>query len=658
MTMIDAATLNALLHGSTEAPPEMRVLRAGPVTVLLDGVDLRYMRIGRTELVRRIYAAVRDRNWNTVPPQISKLEVDAHDDSFEIHFQVRNTSHDLDFSWDGALSGDAQGRVTASFDGRAERDIEYNRIGLCIHHPWRETAGRPYRAGTPEGEIDGSFPSLIGPQSIVDGVIHPLFPPFDRLEMELDGGGTLLFEFEGDLWETEDHRNWTDANLKTYSTPLSLGFPHVLAAGASLVQRITVTPSGIDGESASGDAVRLTLGQPTGTRIPAIGLGLDSDGHVPSTHEGQLVAALAPAHLRVEARLDQDVWRDNLRRAREVAGRLGTGLEVSLQLRPEHAKLLSEVGETLAGGPNVECVHVTLSGSRTSTPEETTPAELVVLARTGLADALPGAAFVGGTEMYFTEINRTRPQPAAWDGVCFSITPQIHAFTNVDVIETLDAQAENVRSAHALAGGKPIHVSPVTLRRRVNIHATTPDPEAGPGELPDAVDVRQSSLLGAAWTVGSVKYLAEAGAAAVTYYETTGWRGVVERDEGTSLPERFHSRAGEPFPLYHALADATGWRGAEVIECESEDRLAAIGLAVRVDGRTALLLANVTQYPQEVVVGPLEGQVTLRRLDAATAAEAGSAPESFRASSEAAEASGDLAVRLEPYEVVRVDPAG
>ena len=96
--------------------------------------------------------------------------------------------------------------------------------------------------------------------------------------------------------------------------------------------------------------------------------------------------------------------------------------------------------------------------------------------------------------MYFTEINRTRPQTATWDGVCFSITPQIHAFTDVDLIENLDAQGENVRSAHALAGGRPIHVSPVTIRRRVNFHAAAPDPEPGPGELPDAVDVRQASL--------------------------------------------------------------------------------------------------------------------------------------------------------------------
>jgi D-apionolactonase len=655
--MIDAAALNALLHGTTEAPSEMRVLRAGAVTVLLDGVDLRYMRIGRTELVRRIYAAVRDRNWNTVPGTISDLEIDARDDSFDIRFHVRHTSHDVDFSWDGAIGGDGEGRVDVSLVGRAEHDMEYNRIGLCIHHPWRETAGRPYRARTAEGEIEGEFPSLIGPQRVVDGVYHALFPSYDRLDVLLQGDGSLLFEFEGDLWETEDHRNWTDANFKTYSTPISLGFPHALAAGQSLVQRLTVTPSGIEEETPAGDSVRLSIGTPTGTTVPPIGLGLDSDGHLPSEHEADLIAALAPAHLRVEARLDRSDWRDALARARELAGRLDAHLEVALQLGPEHEHVLPAVAEALAGGPPVDRVLVTLAGGRTSTPEETTPPELVDLARAALGPALVGTAFVGGTEMYFTEINRTRPQTATWDGVCFSITPQIHAFTDTDVIENLDAQGENVRSAHALAEGKPIHVSPVTIRRRVNFHAAAPDPEPGPGELPDAVDVRQASLLGAAWTVGSVKYLSEAGASSITYYEATGWRGVVERDEGTSLPERFHSNAGEPFPLYHPLADAAAWRGADVIECDSEDRLVAIGLAVRVDGGTALLVANVTPRAQDVVVGPLEGAISLRRLNETSAAAAGSAPDSFRAADEPTPASGDLALRLEPYEVVRVDPA-
>src|SRR4029453_4676204 len=203
--MIDTGSLNALLHGTTEAPPAMPVLRAGPVTVLLDGVDLRYMRIGRTELVRRVYAAVRDRNWNTVPGTVSGLDVDARDDSFDVRFRVRHTSHDVDFSWDGAVSGDSSGRVTYSFDGHAERDLQYNRIGRCAPHPWREPAGRPYRVRPPEGELRGEFPALIGPQRVVDGVYHALFPAYDRLEVELEDGGSLLFEFEGGLWEPADH---------------------------------------------------------------------------------------------------------------------------------------------------------------------------------------------------------------------------------------------------------------------------------------------------------------------------------------------------------------------------------------------------------------------------------------------------------------------
>ena len=74
------------------------------------------------------------------------------------------------------------------------------------------------------------------------------------------------------------------------------------------------------------------------------------------------------------------------------------------------------------------------------------------------------------------------------------------------------------------------------MRRRVNFHAAgDPSPDA-PGELPDSVDVRQSSLFGAAWTAGSLKYVAETGASSVTYYETTGWRGVLERTSGLRAP--------------------------------------------------------------------------------------------------------------------------
>jgi hypothetical protein len=649
---------NALLRGATEPPARLRTLRAGPLTAQLDGIDLRYVRVGATELMRRIYVAVRDQDWDTVPGTVSGLTLDESGDGFRIEFDVRHARREIDFRWHGTITGSPSGRVEYVFDGRAERDLLYNRIGICVHHPWRETAGAAYTAHTPAGEITGSFPALIGQQMVVDGVYHALFPAFDRIEVALGDDSSLLLEFEGDLWETEDHRNWTDANFKTYSTPISLGFPHRLEAGQALRQRVVLTPLGVTAKAGAGDRVRVTVGGETGTRVPPIGLGADRDEHTLDEREAGLLAALHPGHLRTEVRLDRDDWRSTLATAQDAARRVGCALELALMLRAEHEAVLPEVAAALAAGPTVDRVLVTLAGCRTATPDETTPASLVDLVHAALGASLPAASFIGGTEMYFTEINRTRPDPASWDGVCYSISPQVHAFTDLDVVENLDAQAETIRSALVLAAGKPVVVSPITLRRRVNFHAAENPPPTPPGELPDCVDVRQSSLLGAAWTAGSLKYVCEAGADAVTYYETTGWCGVLERREGTPLPAKFVSAPGQVFPLYYPLADVAGWRGADVLACESSDGLAAVALAVRTeDGATRLLVANLTPVPCEVTIGPLSGAVTLRRLNEETAATATAEPEAFRGSGEpAAPEGGELALTLGPYEVVRIDP--
>jgi hypothetical protein len=168
--------------------------------VLLDGVDLRYLRIGDTELVRRVYAAVRDVDWDTVPAAVSGLEVDQADGRFRVEFDARHARREIDFSWHGTITGDESGRVEVVFDGRAEDALPFNRIGICVHHPWRETKGARFRARTPDGELDGTFPDEIGLQAFVDGAYRALFPAYDRLEVELPAGGRLLLELEGDLW--------------------------------------------------------------------------------------------------------------------------------------------------------------------------------------------------------------------------------------------------------------------------------------------------------------------------------------------------------------------------------------------------------------------------------------------------------------------------
>jgi hypothetical protein len=113
------------------------------------------------------------------------------------------------------------------------------------------------------------------------------------------------------------------------------------------------------------------------------------------------------------------------------------------------------------------------------------------------------------------------------------------------------------------------------------------------------VDARQASELASAWTAMSVRRLAAAGAASLTYFETTGWLGVVERESGSPRPDLFPSRPGEPFPLYRALAHLADLRGEELVATASSDPLTVDALGFH----SAVLVANLTPRTQRVAVG-------------------------------------------------------
>src|SRR5579863_5179736 len=90
-----------LWYGANRPPAETRALRAGQVTALLDGIDLRYILIGSLETVRRVYVAARDQNWNTIPGQYRIHKVEQQADSFLVEFEVAHQSHDLKFDEEG-----------------------------------------------------------------------------------------------------------------------------------------------------------------------------------------------------------------------------------------------------------------------------------------------------------------------------------------------------------------------------------------------------------------------------------------------------------------------------------------------------------------------------------------------------------------------------
>ena len=213
-------------------------MRAGPVEALLLDGDLRYVRHGGTELARRIQVAVRSADWGTVPGVRSSEQVEQNADGFRVTFDSVHRHGELEFRWVCTIDGAADGKITYTMDGVAERDFPYRRIGLCVLHPSDVFAGGAFEAGSSLAHTTGELPASVGPQRFDGETYPPLFDAFDRLQMTARDGVTVQYAFEGDVFEMEDQRNWTDASFKTYSqNPLSRVEPWQLTAGAKLRQK-------------------------------------------------------------------------------------------------------------------------------------------------------------------------------------------------------------------------------------------------------------------------------------------------------------------------------------------------------------------------------------------------------------------------------------
>lgn len=639
-----------LRYGRDEPLPEQRLLRAGPLSLVYEHGDLRYIRLGEREIIRRIYVAVRDHNWATVPATLHNVEISADADSFEIRYDASHQAGPIEFAWHATISGAADGTIRFTMDGAARTTFLRNRIGFCVLHP-AACAGAACVVEHSDGTYEaGEFPEQIAP--------HQPFIGIRAIWHEVAPGVNAAVRFDGDVFEMEDQRNWIDASFKTYGTPLSLPFPVEIAAGTELRQAVTLMLDGdpapyVAAEDQREVVIALTDAPAAASAcLPGIGLSVASHGQPLTERQVARLRVLRLAHLRVDLALSDPRYGAVFGRASRQAAALGAPLEIALvlsaaaddELRALRA-LLDELRPTVARWLIFHAA------------EQVTGVRWIDLARARLASYAPGAPIGAGTNAYFTQLNRQRPPLHALDLVSYSLNPQVHAFDNASLVETLAAQAMTVRSARQFCADRPIMVSPVTLRPRFNPDATGPAPALLPGELPPEVDERQMALFGAAWTLGSLKYLAESGVASLTYYETTGWRGVLETETGSGLPQRFPSLPDSVFPLYHVLADIGELAGALVLLLRSSAPLLVDGLALRYDERTRLLLANMSPVAQFVRLTGLAPEIEVCTLDETNAETAMRAPERFRAQPgiQRQTDGGALRLTLHPYAVIRID---
>jgi hypothetical protein len=628
-----------LLHGAPAAWEPPVLVQAGPLSAQFEGGVLRYIKLGGVEVLRQIYSAVRDHNWGTVPGVLSSLTLNQQPDRFEITFDCAHQQGEVHFVWRGAITGHADGTLRYHMAGEALSAFRRNRVGFCVLHPM-QCAGAACRVLHTDGtQTEAHFPVEIAP--------HQPFFDIRAVQHEYAPNGWVEVRMEGDTFEMEDQRNWIDASFKTYCTPLALPFPVTVPVGTRIEQTITLTPLTTPPPAAAPADAPLTL-RPTLTEriLPLIGLGAASHDEPLSPRQIERLKALRLAHLRVDVRFDQPDWRDRLTRRAQEAASIGAALEVALHLSDPAEEQLAAVAQ-LALPAHVARWLIFRVG------EKSTREPWLALARQRLG---ADAALVTGTDAFFTELNRERPPHHAADGVVYSLNPQVHAFDDASLVETLAVHATTLATARSFCGGKPIFVGPVTFKMRWNPNATAPEPPPAPDELPRQADPRQMSLFGAGWALGSLKYLALGGAAGTTHFETTGYLGIMATEAGSRLPDQFPDVAGGVYPMYHLFADLAEFTGAQVIDLHSSDPLRVDGWGVRLGERERCFIANYTGAPQAVTL-ELSGRFAGRALSLETALAAMSEPEAFRASPpvEMVSAADALAITLPPFAVLTLD---
>lgn len=641
--------------------------------MLLEQGEIRRIKVGDTEILRRLYLAVRGPDWRTIPPQVEDLRVEAGDDSFRAVYAIRHRQDEFDFTWKVDIEGDAGGRLRFRAEGRAATSFLTNRVGLCVLHPPRECAGRPVRWRNPDGtEREGRFPDHVSP-------LEP-FKDIAAFSHQLADGGWVDLEYAGETFEMEDQRNWTDGSFKTYSPPASLPKPRQAHPGWTVIQGVTLTlrpgeapPVAADpgrAGAATGAAARapalpgeayLVLGGAAGLFLPALGFSRASHGHALGPKDLARLRALAPAHLRADFRLADPGLPEAVRLATAESAALGAPLEAALVVGKDVAAGLDAFVGAWRQAPGPVARFLVFHQDSDSTPETVFEAAAAVL-----KDLAPSAELALGSKNDFVLLNRGRPaleRPVTASArLVYAMCPQVHAFDNRNLVESLDGQEWTLRTARSLFPRNPPVISTLSLKRSpfaASLKLPGPPPE---GAWLKQADARQLSLFAAGWTLASIKRLAEQGALAGTYYQTTGPLGLMA---GETCPPESRDFPGmdfrlEPswvFPVYHVFADLAGFRGAELLTLRSTHPLRCEGLALQSGSRRMILLANLEESACPVRLGGVSGPIAIRRMDDKSARAAVEDAEGYRGVKGEALHPGPegLLLELRPFEILRLE---
>ena len=616
--MVMTTPSHAVKLTGTEQPDVIgQILSAGPISAEFDNGNLRYIRVNGVEVLRAIAYLVRDENWGTYPVTLNNLRIDQRKDSFSVSYRAQCTRLGQQIDYEATIEGKSNGTLAFRATAKPRRDFLTNRTGFVVLHPLQGVVGRPVKVEHVDGSVTNStFPEQVNPDCPYRNI--------RALSHEVLPGVWARCVMEGDAYEMEDHRNWTDASFKTYVRPLARPWPYVLPGGQEFRQSVSLSFSGTIPKSikaAKSGGIQVTVGTSSGQIIPPIGLGMPAEELDHALSQTELIKMLAPNFLVCffDPRLQHGVT--ELSKYRRISEKISAyvALEIVVQSLDDFIGELERVAEYVGmAGLKPAAVAVCPVGHLKSVlPGGTYPPapDLDALYQAARA-AFPKAKIGGGMFSFFTELNRKRSPTQFLDFITHTTSPIVHAADDRSVMETLEALPYQIETAKAFSGGVPHRVGPSGIGARDNPHGATYSDNPNNLRICLAkMDPRQRGLFSAAWTLGYVATLARAGVSSISMGAPTGPLGMIYREAEHTQPFFDDLEAVAVYPVFHTMSALNRAPGNAMlaIACSDGSKVACLGWSEK-SGIT-VMIANLTADEQMIDVSGVPGDATIGMLD-------------------------------------------
>jgi len=464
-------------------------MQAGDLQMVYEAGRIRYITWRGHEIVRMIFVALRDEEWTTIPYTISEEKISQNTQEFEIQFKADFESADLRFAASFLLGGKADGTVTYRMEGQALQDFSTKRTGICVHHPVNTCAGEPVMILGEKGTIvHAEFPQLISP--------HPPFTDVAGMRWRSKEGIDAELVFEGDIFETEDQRNWTDDSYKTYSGP-QYRVPIIhLKKGDTIFHKVTLRVT----ESSSRLKENETTMLQRQSHFPGIGYAYGPALDPPVAMMQELPSTVPFDHLLFQVHVNSNNLAEEVKHAAEISEQYAVQARLQVyceQFSPDEINLLINAVNHAKGA----LASILLLPAEKGAPDQDGYIRMYM----ALKKNFPALRIGYGSSGWFANLNLSLPKDIPCDFVGFLVNPQVHQTDHRSILENLLSLHSLLQTLREQLGQTPVQVL---------------------FQFSKKPDARWRTGFGAIWVLNAIFNLAAA--ESLTIADLQGWQGILE----------------------------------------------------------------------------------------------------------------------------------